>query len=82
MREPVRFRGSVKTVVVTVGAGRWYVSFGLAFERCRGAAAPGTSAGVDAGVKTLAMVASSDSEVVETLSASVTRFVSMIFVIP
>ena len=63
MAERLRWgRGRVKTVRVTTEAGRWYISLGVDWPRERRPAA-GASAGLDVGVKTLAVLASADGAV-------------------
>ena len=59
LAERLRWRGTVKTVRVSREAGRWYVAFGVDWDRQRGQA-PDVSAGLDVGVRTLAVLASAD----------------------
>ena len=62
LTERLRWRGKVKTVRVSFEAGSWYISLGTDWDRRR-AAAPDVSAGVDVGLKLLAVVASHDGRV-------------------
>lgn len=62
--ERVRWRGRVKTARVTREADAWYLSVNLDWERRR-RPAPVCSAGLDVGVKTLAVLASADGKIVE-----------------
>ena len=62
LEERLRWRGRVKTVRVSCEASRWYVALGVEWDRRRGPA-PDVSAGVDAGLKTVAVVASVDGRI-------------------
>lgn len=62
MAERVRWRGRVKTARVSREADAWYLSINLDWERRR-CPAPACSAGLDVGVKTLAVLASVDGRV-------------------
>ena len=64
MAERVRWRGRVKTARVTREADAWYLSINLDWERRR-RPAPACSAGLDVGLKTLAVLASVDGGIVE-----------------
>ena len=62
LEERLRWRGRVKTARVSVEAGAWYVSLATDWDRRR-LPAPDVSAGVDVGVKDLAVVASADGSI-------------------
>ena len=63
LAERLRWRGAVKTVRVSFEAGRWYLALGVDWDHQR-RPAPGVSAGLDVGVKTLAVLASADGRLV------------------
>ena len=67
LEERLRWRGRVKTARISVEAGAWYVSLGMEWDHVRGPA-PDVSAGVDASLKTLAVVASADGAVVQRVA--------------
>ena len=63
LEKRLRWRGTIKTARVSCQAGQWYVSLGVDWTHHR-RPAPARSAGVDVGVKTLAVVASADKSLV------------------
>ena len=63
LAERLRWPGAVKTVRVSFEAGRWYLALGVDWDHQR-RPAPGVSAGLDVGVKTLAVLASADGRLV------------------
>lgn len=67
LEESLRWRGRVKTVRISVKADQWYVSLTTDWEHRR-RPAPDVSAGVDVGVKDLAVVASADGNIVERIA--------------
>ena len=69
LAERLRWRGTVKTVRVSCEAGRWYVAFGVDWDRQRGQA-PDVSAGLDVGVRTLAVLASADGRLLRRYANS------------